>query len=787
MADRSVLVNDLQFVTPAEYNNLQSYLAEAIERLVLDAVGDGSYYSGFTATEDGTWGLDVAPGRLYLPGGVYRSDAVVSFDMFASTIRPSSQKRWVGIVGWGKTIAEDNIQERNFLVSAQSDEIIAKPTPLLKWNKAEINTILGAIAAEPVMPTPGAGQVLIARVLLSTGGIEKVIMEEPTRVPQAARNLLLLMELDAWRNAIESDVASLRSDLALLGQDVQRRALRSRVDLHEMMLVALQQGSARNWEAIQRLAQEQASTSAFLLQDYEGFVNDAKSDTDHVDYSARVGGGLFFPYAASGAAAGGIAPLDPTDPKVSIVNDMMTPKRAVASRRFLTGQGLGSFANTQQFSVVTNTKKKMTQWRDASHYGSGPAEYKYTTFKGVPGVTWAAQSNKPTRPHGYAGEGGGVSGWTMARYDETAPGSGTYTITWVKTYEAWEEHHYFVDEATTTTKDSQGRAQSILNANGGWLQSVTFWTDVGGAGDVDVIVCRCDENGQPDLQRILSETTVPSASVAAGANQVAVEPVYVNPGQFFAVVIMTTGAYAIEMADHGVSNGQHYALLSPNSFGVPGAEGDNDLRLELEFATYDASVVYVDLEPLSLAGGIDSVGFNTDIVVPPNCAVHFEVQHGGTWYRMQPGQTTAGMDWSQQPNLLPFRAVFKGTKDAMPSIGIGPRSSLIVGRAATSFVHISEPIDVGAGNTTSEVRVRVRVDHFDEAVHDLTIALIVGGAPLAATAVEDVQIDGDSMHRTAVFNAIMPATQAFQVRLDGSVTDLSNLFTPIDRYTYAAA
>lgn len=778
--DQRVSLYEDQAVLHTDILKLQENAESAVDLLVTESVGDGNFYARLTSTKTDTWEVTIDPGAVYLDGKRYRLRTNKVLDTFG--IRPLAQKKIIAIIGTGSVIGSEP-ELRDFATDAEGTSWEPRPVATAALRTAVVEAQPGVEAAVPEAPATPVGAVLIALITLGTSGVETVEMQEQNLLPQSHRLELAIDELDGFKVKTEEALASLRSDLAALGRDVATRALKSTVSENTLRIKQLEEIGARNWEALQRLAEEQASASQFLLHNFDSFVSDAKSDTDHGDYAARINGGLFFPLATGNTIPGGIQLNTPNDAKVTVENNMMCPKVSAAARTLTTGPAIIQYVNSQQYSVVTHTKQQMSRWTNAANYGSGPAEYQYTSFTGVPGVSWAAQANKPTN-YRTSGQQDGVK-WNMARYDETAPGSGQYQITWVKVYDDWREEIYYADETTTTTKDSQGRAQTIMNANGGWLRTVKFWTDRASSGDIDVVVCQCDGSGKPDLQQILSEVTIQSANVVSGKNSVPIDQVYFAPGQQFGIVLMSTGAYQFEVTSRSVSNGQHYALTAANHFDVPGSEGEADLRLQLDFATYEDRTVFVDLKPLELAGGMDSVGFNTPIVSPANCSVHFEVQHNGTWYRMDPGQTTASMDWSQKPNLLQFRVVFKGTADAMPSIGINSLSTLIVGLAATDLVHISEPVDVGVGNTTSEIRVRARVDNFKEADHDLTISLIAGGSSIAASDVQDSYIDNDTLYRTAIFNGVT-ATQTFQVKMEGSTNDIAKPFTVVDRFDYAA-
>ncbi|WP_299346348.1 hypothetical protein, partial [uncultured Maritalea sp.] len=592
------------------------------------------------------------------------------------------------------------------------------------------------------------------------------------------RNQAQLQAMVAWQAQVASSFDSLRSDLANMGQDLATKASSSAVEHLIDRTLLLEAGVSRNWEAHKRLEEEVGASSVLLLANTEHFINDTKSDTDHADYAARVGGGLSFPLSASSTPVGGIELQDPADPKVTVQNGMMTPVSSSKNRTLENGSVNGA-VQIQSYTNVEHTSRAMTGYSDASHYG--PGNYHYENFVGVPGVAWNAQSARPSGKKMI----GGVK-YSLARYDETSPGSGTFKLTYITIVEAQREYTYYVQEEVETTITAQGRGQTVYAANGGWLDQIGFHVTGNGPGNIEVLVCECDGSGTPDLNKALARTSLAAGDIVQGINQVPIEPVYIAPGTRYAPVFLSTGAYNLGTTSTGraVTNGQHFALVGSNRFEVPGTEGEKDLFLQLRYKTHEATTVAVTLQPLQLADGIDSLKIAFKRVIPLGTNVYFEVMVGSTWYRCGPGQSIPEVDWSLQPNLMPFRVVFVGTKDGMPSIGIGANSEITVGRVATSLTHIAEPIDAGA--VASEVRVRVRMDGFDEAKHDCVVSLIVAGVEKTATAVEDATIDGNSIYRTATFSLAGDANQQFAPKIVASMSNVAEPFSITERFDYAA-
>src|SRR5690606_2430222 len=113
----------------------------------------------------------------------------------------------------------------------------------------------------------------------------------------------------------------------------------------------------------------------------------------------------------------------------------------------------------------------------------------------------------------------------------------------------------------------------------------------------------------------------------------------------------------------------------------------------------------VELQALSLAGGINQIDIESQIVAPAQTDVVFEGQVGGEWQVISSNALGAReeIDFSTLPSLIPLRVVLEGTYNQMPSFSIGPKSKVEVGRVLSSMKHIGAAIDAGAGNLIDDI------------------------------------------------------------------------------------
>jgi hypothetical protein len=168
-----------------------------------------------------------------------------------------------------------------------------------------------------------------------------------------------------------------------------------------------------------------------------------------------------------------------------------------------------------------------------------------------------------------------------------------------------------------------------------------------------------------------------------------------------------------------------------------------------EHARYPSGAIPLQFQPLQLAGGISGIEVLAEHVIPRICTLKYQVQIGGNWQDFDTAPNTP--QWSTNPALLPFRALFIGTTDLMPAFNIREMQVKLSGPQLGAFHHISN--DIIPGNPIGHVELIALADAFD-AAHGTLVASIHYNTTVKqyADVITD-QIMGDgSLMRTWVFN-----------------------------------
>ncbi|MGI2326195.1 MULTISPECIES: hypothetical protein, partial [unclassified Methylococcus] len=160
-----------------------------------------------------------------------------------------------------------------------------------------------------------------------------------------------------------------------------------------------------------------------------------------------------------------------------------------------------------------------------------------------------------------------------------------------------------------------------------------------------------------------------------------------------------------------------------------GSDGDyfvGDLTRDLMFTVYGAKFARVrtevQLQSVSLSGGLTDLAIAAQHVVPEGTELRYEIQPSGSgaWYPL--GDPSLVL--STGPNLVNLRAVLLGTSDLAPAFVL-TNNAIQASRPDTSFVHWSTARSVAS---TTSVTLKLLVAHWDAANHTLTPRIVTGGS-----------------------------------------------------------
>jgi len=745
--EKHVLYRDRQELQASDLNASQDYADAAHAHLVSDAITPERQYVGLTVSAHSATELSVGPGRLYdgPSGQVFALEEQQLYSVFG--MLPIQDQKWLAVSVLGQA-EEVNLEPRDFLVDLQTREVEPQTVPMLARQVCLVHLAQGLESPTPERPEPPTGYTLIAQARLSPAGIQEIALATSRLLPNLQRVDARLRVAEGWILSAEPRLATMMSDMAGLASELQTRATREHVAQLGIDMAGVKE----------RLG----LPDDYVFYGADHYLDDSETDAAHAGYSAYVDEGVRFPVLASQSAP--LSLLNPLDPAVTQSGDGFVLPKYTEVRRLNIESRVGELTiNQYQYNTVEAVQLTMTRIR---------IRYGETRTVCTNGAWWKSGRYDP------------ISG-IFARDGEafevanTTGGLEAHGLThWVRVTQFWEDREevpYWGAKNIEHTISGSLLAQTFLAAAGGWMTSAElFFAGVASDGALNLLLTET-ALGQPDMSRVLARATVSAEALAGGWNRIPwARPVHVEAGRRYALVLMSGGAHRV-----GYSRGSDYTqgLLMYSQDGAYFSDADDrDLMMRLNFAKFSTSRAVVQLAPLQLAGGIHDLDLLFEGFVPQGCELAFEYQVAGVWVPVN-GRAAAQLGAA----LLPLRTVFLGTLDMMP--GMLPAGSVAtVRRFGAAFAHWSTARTLA--ETSQDIRVRVLVEYFDEAVHTLAVKLHHGASTIDPVSTTLRDVTPGARWIEARFTPAAPIA-AYQIGLTGGTADSARAFHVAERYDLA--
>jgi hypothetical protein len=719
MMQKQVIFRDRQELQNTDLDNVQIFTNETLKALIAEAVTNDIVYAGLEVTQDSATEITVAAGHLYNNGQIYVNEQAVTLNL--STLLPLTAKRMVTITCWGSDV-ETDVQPRDFLIDLATGTTEPQSVAMEALRKANIDKASGSESTDPQPAVLSAGVIAVAYVTLTTTGIESVVMNTTTALPSLKDQNQRVTTLEAWQGKAQPRIDSIATDLSALAEKTTDLTERDNfVDL------ALDVAALR----------EQLNLPAAYAESHADDFNDnTKTDEAGTGYDAVIDAGIVF--AADAESSINLALSNPVDPSLYIGADNVVLPKFNNVLKINTGTNLASSLSISQYQSQSHTLKKYTKTTRRVQYG------------------WRWTRYKP---------------WYLKLMPRKSRG---YLIRQKYRYVSRKTSTYYKPEVTTTSITGSLLAQTFLVANAMWLTKVgAYLTQVGNTGDLNVKICET-VNGKPDLQQIVSETTVAQADLKTypDETEITINPALLQAGKRYAVVYITQGDHYAATVD-----GNNYTQGTIFS----GTDGDylqGDLTKDLMFKLYAAEFTTprteIDLGALSLAGGLSDIDLEAETIEPEGTELHYEIRVAGVWYRLDDEIDHL----TSLPDLVQLRAVFLGTSDLQPLLTLTD-NAIKVSRAKEALTHWSENHVLAANS--EDITVDLVVANYNSTNHGITITL-ENGSSYSADTVDEIIEDDEATRIRARFLPV-PGTGIgnYQIKVVGTRNTGTEPFSIVQR------
>ena len=750
---RKVNITPNQKVTTEDFNNFGLFPRASFDTLHRDAIDHTVKYAGFATVQSAPAEVSVGAGRFYKNGEVfYRDDeGGVSLDMLSNL--PAVAKRIAIVVAYGNEVDTD-LETRSILTDAATRQIEGQEIATESRRVAYLDAVYGQENATPVAPAISSDFVAVAEVVLTPSGIESIRALTDNQLPSIRKNKEAISLINNRLTAIGPELDTAKSNIAALGD-----AMRGKASVGVVTDLAFDLADVK----------EQID----LPDDYtawgtDHFLDTSEVDEAHGDFSATILEGARYPYAATASLP--ISLNNPLDTKVVVDDNMAVP--AFEEQLLLSVRGRDGEYSLSDTTVETTEIVQLTRTRTVIRYHESQtictnsafwASGQYDPVEGIfrrAGETWEVEG----------GRGGHVSGGIrLQRFTEVDI-----------------EEPYFDRIVTTENVNGSVVGQTMLLGNDGYLTGFNlYFTRKAVAGEVQVLLCET-RAGAFDVSRTIARKTVAVADINADPNgetatKVEFGAVPMLKGRRYSLVVMSAGAHFLAtVSGNKLASG---ALFYVQDGEIVAGDPNVDLAFDAFFAEFTSPIVQVELAPLSLGGGIDMIDINADTTTYPGTRLEFQVLVAGVWRTLSEDEAIL----SSRPEFVRMRAVFIGTKDIMPALGLtAARSNIELSRPSQARTVVTAERTMPSAVTS--VTVRVRYEGWD-ATHNSSTVTILHGAGFATEVTADATVDvvprddPNALVRELTFT--VPPITSFKIKEVGA-TDNSLFADHVARLGYVA-
>ena len=276
--------------------------------------------------------------------------------------------------------------------------------------------------------------------------------------------------------------------------------------------------------------------------------------------------------------------------------------------------------------------------------------------------------------------------------------------------------------------------------------------------------------GAPVLNKVICEGTFRDDSNLSNTSDTSVHvdleyPVLLEAKKSYAFIIISDSTWLTYYSDNNDNTGGTFYTQDGEFWTSDLAK---DLAYSLRFADFgQQSEHIIELQPLSLSGGIASILLKTAAEIDPSSSLTFEVSINDQW---RPIGIIS--DLENLPPYTPVRAVFKGNSDVMPLLNV-EQSQITAFRPATDVNYISqERHDDGTG----QVKVTYEITGFKPEYHTFSPTLkTVEGVLDPTTLTSRTSSDGQVSTFDVVFD-LPSGVETYQHVVNGHTQTATRLF-----------
>ena len=808
-SEATVVFSDYQQLTSVDLNDAATNTQASLDNVVAAFLSAGQGYTGLSVSANSdALGVTVNPGLLYNIGGGFPLRAAQPIDLTPQiNLIPDAVSSQIVLIvaNSGAALIEETrtLEDASRKPTNPADlwATVQKAITTRNVRAATPSIVPGVVSATNVQaPAYNPLLCLLATVTLNKTGVVSVVQNTAARITRVDQLVPVVTAQGAQLATYQSAIAGLLSSVSGLA----------------LALAQLRKDTAAQIAALQAaitaLAAQQVTAAApgSVFSQVDTFT-DASGLTVSASAGASVGSGLTFPQG---------------------------PKNPISYFPLM------EFASN--LKVLTNHRYLTAPFTEVADGGNGLIT---STYANVPGPIPTGQYitnqlgpwNVTPKVEGFAVQrsrfGGSLAVQSAATIQSSSDpsqlfGSSSYALAYDPTWAPWASYSPEISHQNGLWRDLAARGlwgPRTASAPTGNLVAVSqvFQTDtddmvtsfrfykagvtLANAGQPPARLLICEElNGAPDPNNVILDITgYQINSNNPGWNGFYSDqfnfpyPVLRKAGRRYHFVIVYTASTV------GISTTAKSYTPDPSmkTFMVRNANGgwsqdpNNDqLTCSYTRANFTQGATPVELNSVSLDGGIDNLDILTPIVMPTGCDVFYGTfSSGGAYSRLAPINPTdpTSNPLAGRPSYLRIAVEIIPTGRTAPIIDMAPTAigttvSTAARRAGTLTAQsaVRAPVNTaGAPISVTKITQVVMLQNFNPALHTFTETLGTGasyGTPNNPTAVSGPVTQSDGTVQFTFSWTLTSGVTTFVANYNGTTTDVTQTFTMTKSITTAA-
>jgi hypothetical protein len=352
-------------------------------------------------------------------------------------------------------------------------------------------------------------------------------------------------------------------------------------------------------------------------------------------------------------------------------------------------------------------------------------------------------------------------------------------------YYYWWNYYYYYNRIYSVTTNvalaGSATAQTFTTDADQILTGINMWAYQASTyqtANPYILLCEATQ-GAPDLTKVIGRAdVVKDTNYTGGSNTTAAsltlsnnirfnfsQATYLKAGKMCAFVVVSSSAYRVFYNGNKYNKGGAFYTQDGAAWS---SDLQKDLMFELVVSQFAAGNQIVELNPVSLSGGIASIKTEMQAIIPPSTALNLEVSINGNWQPL-----TVLNNLESLPAFTPVRAIYTCTTDLAPIVDV-IKSSITAFRPAVALNFFRKALPIKSGAT--KLNLTFNLVGYDKTMHMLEIKVKLNDGTILLPTVRREYLDSVNQGMVDAIFAVPAGATSYQLIVKGTTTTATRVY-----------